>query len=155
THMNDRLAGMSLEELRRLRAHSSSRARRRRLPVLLPQRRESILPLSYAQERLWFLDQLGLVGAAYNMPFVLRLRGALDVTALEHALSDLMRRHESLRTRFESIDGRPIQVIDRAKPVTLTPLDLSSLADQEREQQVRRLSSIEAQRPFDLARGPL
>jgi hypothetical protein len=70
--------------------------------------------LSYTQERLWFLDQLGLVGAAYNIPAVVRLEGVLDVTALERSLGEVIRRHEVLRTRFETEDGRGIQVIEAA-----------------------------------------
>jgi len=64
------------------------------------------LPLSFAQERLWFLEQLGMVGPAYNIPVTLRLEGVLDVVALERSFAALIERHESLRTRFERVEGR-------------------------------------------------
>src|SRR6185436_4193377 len=82
------------------------------LPPLAVQMRPERLALSYAQERLWFLNQLGLVGSAYNMPFAVRLEGELDVAALERSLGEVVRRHEALRTRFEVRDGQGVQIID-------------------------------------------
>src|SRR5262249_10017871 len=81
--------------------------------------RRGPLPLSYAQQRLWFLDQLEPGGIAYNVPVAVRLRGALKVKALERALSEIVRRHEALRTRFPAVDGEPAQVIDEPGAVEL------------------------------------
>ncbi|MEP7242923.1 MAG: amino acid adenylation domain-containing protein [Gammaproteobacteria bacterium] len=112
-------------------------------------------PVSYAQERLWFLEQLGLVGATYNMPMTLRLEGELNVAALERSLTELIRRHESLRTRFESVSGSPIQTIDPPRPFPLIVRDLSQVHRQEQTFQIGQLSEEEIQRPFDLSEGPL
>ncbi|HEX2077116.1 MAG TPA: condensation domain-containing protein, partial [Longimicrobium sp.] len=113
------------------------------------------LPLSFAQERLWFLDQLQPGSAAYNLPYALRLTGALDVDALERTLAEVVRRHETLRTRFPGVDGVPSQVIDPAGPVPIDRVDLSGDAEAERESALRALAAAEAARPFDLSAGPL
>ncbi|WP_315705401.1 MULTISPECIES: non-ribosomal peptide synthetase [unclassified Bradyrhizobium] len=111
--------------------------------------------MSYAQERLWFLDQLGLVGAAYNMPFALRLEGELDVVALERSLSELVRRHEALRTHFEALDGQGVQVIDAAGSFCLAKRDLSGLGVDAQQAEVRRLVQDEVSHRFALTRRPL
>ena len=84
-----------------------------------------MLPASFAQQRLWFLDQLEGGGAGYNVPAATRLRGPLEVDALERAINALVERHESLRTVFTLVDGVPHQVIRPPRPVTLTVVDLS------------------------------
>ncbi|MEP7338035.1 MAG: amino acid adenylation domain-containing protein [Acidobacteriota bacterium] len=113
------------------------------------------LPLSFAQRRLWFLDQLRPDSAFYNVPAALHVRGLLDLSALERTLSEIVRRHESLRTVFQERDGEPEQRIESPQPITMPVTDLSGLDDPARLQQVRRLSATESTRPFDLARGPL
>jgi amino acid adenylation domain-containing protein len=125
------------------------------VPALEAQARPERLPLSYAQERLWVLEQLGMLGAAYNIPTAVRLVGALDVGALERTFSELVRRHEGLRTRFVAVDGSPVQLIEPAGDYRLEPVDLSGLGAREREAEVGRLAREEALRPFDLAMGPL
>jgi acyl carrier protein len=115
----------------------------------------AVLPLSYSQERLWFLDQLQPGSAAYNLPGALRLDGRLDAAALEAALGEVVRRHESLRTRFVSVAGQGAQVVDPPAPVVLTRRDLTDLAPEAREAAVRQAVQAEAARPFDLAQGPL
>ena len=116
---------------------------------------EGPLPLSFAQQRLWFLDQLQPGSAAYNMATALRMRGALDVGAFRRSLSALVARHEVLRTTFASAGGEPVQVIHAPAPVPLPFADLAALPPAARERELRRLARAEAVRPFDLARGPL
>jgi amino acid adenylation domain-containing protein len=128
---------------------------RTQAPPLVPQPREGALPLSFAQQRLWFLDQLEPGSAAYNVPGAVRLTGALDVPVLERALAEIVRRHETLRTRFPAGDGEPSQVIDPAGPVSIPVQDLRDLPVDAREAEARRIAGEEARAPFDLARGPL
>ncbi|HEX7239095.1 MAG TPA: amino acid adenylation domain-containing protein, partial [Longimicrobiaceae bacterium] len=116
---------------------------------------EEHFPLSFAQQRLWLVDRLEPGSAAYNVPFALRLRGALDVRALEEALSEIVFRHESLHTVFAEVDGEPVQVIGEPWPVRMEVTDLAALPAEEREEAVRAEAREEASRPFDLARGPL
>jgi amino acid adenylation domain-containing protein len=113
------------------------------------------LPLSFAQQRLWFLSELEPGSAFYNVPTAVRLSGSLDVAALGRAIQKVVTRHEVLRTRFEVVDGRPIQVIEDVGSVPLKVEDLSGLEEEEREQAAKRLAGEEARRPFDLRRGPL
>ncbi|HEU0076774.1 MAG TPA: amino acid adenylation domain-containing protein, partial [Longimicrobiaceae bacterium] len=124
-------------------------------PPLERASREGPLPLSFAQQRLWLVDRLEPGSAAYNMPYALRLRGALDVAALRRSLDALVERHETLRTSFAEHDGGPVQVVHAPAPVALPLVDLRGLSDEVREGEARRLADEEAQRPFDLARGPL
>ena len=125
------------------------------LPPLVSAGRGQRLPLSFAQERLWFLDQLEPEGAAYNMAGAVRLDGALDVAALERSFGEIVRRHEVLRTAFAAIDGEPAQVVVAPEPCHMPFDDLTSVEGAERDEEVVRRSSAEAARPFDLARGPL
>src|SRR6185436_7944123 len=111
--------------------------------------------LSFAQERLWFLDRLAGGSAQYNLPAALRLAGALDVDALARSLGEIVRRHESLRTTFGEVDGGPVQVIAPFAGFALPVDDLSALSEAEREAEVRRRAVEDAARPFDLAEGPL
>ncbi|HET9479906.1 MAG TPA: amino acid adenylation domain-containing protein, partial [Pyrinomonadaceae bacterium] len=124
-------------------------------PPLQPVSRERPLPLSFAQQRLWFLDQLEPANPLYNTPGALRLLGRLDVTALERALSEIVRRHEVLRTTFQTVEGIPVQSISAPHPVTIALIDLSDLHEVDRECEAQRLISAEAERPFDLSHGPL
>ena len=124
-------------------------------PPLLPAARDRDLPLSFAQHRLWFLDQLEPGSAAYNMSGVIHLSGELDHKALEHSLSEIIRRHESLRSTFDFKDGKPIQVVHEARPVVLPLEDLSALSEIEREAQAERLAIVDAKQPVDLKSGPL
>jgi len=125
-------------------------------PPLVPVHRDgTALPLSFAQQRLWLVDRLQPESAAYNMPFALRVRGGLDVGALERALTEIVRRHETLRTRFGVEAGDPVQLVDPARPVRLPVMDLGVLSDEAREEELERRVAEEAARPFDLATGPL
>ncbi|MEA2693436.1 MAG: hypothetical protein QOJ16_2823, partial [Acidobacteriota bacterium] len=127
----------------------------RQAPPLLPARRDRALPLSFAQERLWLIDQLQPGSAAYNMPAALRLRGELDLSALAATFAELDRRHESLRTTFRAVGGEPVQEIHPAAPKPLRRVDLSGLSAARREGEARRLARDEARRPFYLVTGPL
>jgi amino acid adenylation domain-containing protein/non-ribosomal peptide synthase protein (TIGR01720 family) len=125
------------------------------LPPVVPVRREGPVPLSFAQERLWFLDRLQPESTGYSMPQALRLRGALDTAALERALGEVVRRHEALRTTFGQADGAPVQVIHPFGGFALAVEDLSPLDGAEREATALRRAAAEAARPFDLEAGPL
>ncbi|HJQ35265.1 MAG TPA: amino acid adenylation domain-containing protein, partial [Pyrinomonadaceae bacterium] len=111
--------------------------------------------LSFAQQRLWFLEQLQPGGSAYNLPHAMRLSGALDRDALGKALSEIVRRHEVLRTSFVASDGEPVQVISPAATFGLRVVNLDDRPGAERERELRRLCQAEAQRPFDLSTAPL
>jgi amino acid adenylation domain-containing protein len=114
-----------------------------------------VFPLSFAQQRLWFLHQLDPASAAYNMPVAFRLSGRLDAAALQWALNEVLRRHEILRTTFDVLDEQPVQLIAVTQTLTLTLTDLSSLPAPVREAEAEKLVNEETQRPFDLVRGPL
>jgi amino acid adenylation domain-containing protein len=126
------------------------------LPEIIPvPRAPEGMPLSYSQRRLWFLHRLEPESPAYNVPGALRLRGALRPEALAAALSEIARRHESLRTVFRDISPEPLQVILDPAPAILPRIDLSALPEDRREAEARRLLAAQARRPFDLASGPL
>jgi amino acid adenylation domain-containing protein len=125
------------------------------IPPLVPATRDQLLPLSFAQQRLWFLDQLEPGSTVYNIPRAARLRGQLNRLALLQALDGVIQRHESLRTTFPMYEGQPVQQIHPQPLTHLIVLDLHTLDPQQREQEARRLALQEAQTPFDLARGSL
>jgi hypothetical protein len=112
-------------------------------------------PLSFAQQRLWFLDQVEPGNPAYNMQAALHLAGPLDPSALEESLREIRRRHEALRTTFTAVGGQPLQVVHPASPLRLPILDLSRLPPAERLGEARRVAAEQAREPFHLARGPL
>src|SRR6185295_15830911 len=114
-----------------------------------------VFPLSFAQQRLWFLHLLDPQSSAYNMPFALRLVGQLDIPALERTLNEIVRRHEVLRTTFDALDGEPVQLIATAQRLEVPLTDLSSLPPEQREVETRRLVVQDALQPFDFARGPM
>ena len=114
------------------------------------------LPLSFAQERLWFLHQLDPASTVYNIPTALRLAGDLSVPALRAALAGLLARHAALRTRFASRDGGAVQIVEAETAPSLPQIDLAALAaDGPREAELSRLAFAESTRPFDLTRAPL
>ncbi|NVJ08296.1 non-ribosomal peptide synthase/polyketide synthase, partial [Myxococcus sp. AM001] len=127
-----------------------------RLPALTQARGDGPVPLSFAQQRLWFLEQLQPGNASYNMPTALRLSGTLDGAALQRAVDEMVRRHESLRTTFQTEDGAPRQVIHPPHAVTVDAVDLSGIQDQaRREAEALKRVTADARRPFDLTTGPL
>ncbi|HVR95163.1 MAG TPA: amino acid adenylation domain-containing protein, partial [Thermoanaerobaculia bacterium] len=126
------------------------------MPAIERVPRDRSLPLSFAQQRLWFLDQLDPASPAYNLPDAVRLSGPLSRPVLAATLSEIVRRHESLRTTFgRTASGEPVQRIAAAGLVVLPVVDLSSLPEPAREPEALRLAHEEARRPFDLERGPL
>nr|QEO74125.1 condensation domain-containing protein [uncultured bacterium] len=125
------------------------------VPQLVRMPRSSSLPTSFAQQRLWFLDQLEPGSFAYNLAGAVRLEGSLNSTALAGALSGIVQRHEALRTIFEEKDGEPQQLILDSAPLPLAVIDLSGVRSEAREEETRRIAATEARRPYDLARGPL
>ncbi|HKU77526.1 MAG TPA: amino acid adenylation domain-containing protein, partial [Pyrinomonadaceae bacterium] len=127
------------------------------LEMLVPEEGSDLIccPLSYGQQRLWFLDQLEPGSPVYNLPTGVRLRGTLDLPALQRSLNEIIRRHESLRTRFVKLDGQPVQVIDSELELPLEVFDLSTLNEQERETEALRLAHATAAGEFDLTTGPL
>jgi amino acid adenylation domain-containing protein len=124
-------------------------------PPLVRVSREGRLQLSFAQQRLWIIDQLAPNNPFYNCLGAVRLEGRLDLAALERAINEIIRRHEVLRTRVEVEAEEPVQIIDEWLPRKLEVEDLRSLSQGEREAEVARMALEEAQTGFDLRRGPL
>ena len=122
---------------------------------LAPIPREGPLALSFAQQRLWFLDLLEPGSPMYNLPAAIELTGRLDVPAMAAALGEVVRRHEALRTTFRAVGGEPVQVIAVGMVPPLPLIDLQALPAALREGEAERLRTEEARRPFDLGRGPL
>jgi len=125
--------------------------------AITPEKRKnhSRLPLSFAQQRLWFLDQLEPGSPFYNLPHPVRLKGKLDPAILEISLNQVAQRHESLRTTFHEENGKPTQRIAERSDLKITVTDLSRWPQPEQDQEAYKLASEEARSPFDLQRGPL
>ena len=121
--------------------------------ALIPVARAAQLPLSFAQERMWFIEQLEPHSPVHNIPMAFRLRGPLNVAILERSLNDVVRRHEVLRSSFGAIGGQPLQVLAPVATVKLTVVDLRAQSDAARQAETRITKEI--QRPFPLAQGPL
>ena len=112
-------------------------------------------PLTFAQQRLWFLDQFVPDSPAYNIPGAIRIQGKLDLDALKRTLNEIVQRHAILRTTFSAVDGQPFQQISPDFNFLLHEVDLRSLAKEQRDDEAHRLSDLEAKSPFDLEKGPL
>jgi surfactin family lipopeptide synthetase A len=130
-------------------------SRPRSAPPLAACSRTEDLPLSFAQQRLWFIEQLEPGSASYNVSFLFRLHGPLDVQALRRALQEIVRRHEVLRTSFPEVLGQARQVISAADELPLPIESLEAIAESEQREALAARARLEARRPFDLARGPL
>jgi len=124
-------------------------------PPLVRASRVGPVPASFAQQRLWFIDQYEPQNPIYNIPQMTRMRGPLHVEALQQSLTEIVRRHEVLRTTFEAVDGQPIQVIGAATGVRLPLTDLSQVPEPLRASEIQRVALEEAARPFNLAHGPV
>ena len=124
-------------------------------PPISPVERTAVLPLSFAQQRLWFLDRLDPNSSHYNVPHLMRLRGQLRTDVLERCLNEIVRRHETLRTSFQMVNDQPAQVIAEQATVPLVIEDLTSVAETDREVEAQRRVKQEILRPFDLTASPL
>ncbi|TCP59049.1 amino acid adenylation domain-containing protein [Tumebacillus sp. BK434] len=125
------------------------------VPPLVKAERGDTIPLSYAQQRLWFLDQLAPDSSAYNMPAAFKLHGKLNVAAVQQSFREIVRRHESLRTSFQLVEETAVQVISPQTELEVRMIDLTNFADRARETELRRLAVEDATAPFDLQQGPL
>jgi len=124
-------------------------------PLIRRVPRDRGLPLSFAQQRLWFIQQLEPESPAYNIPEAVHALGQIDVQILRRILNEIVRRHESLRTTFAFVDEHPVQLIAQVGELTLPEIDLRALPEAVREVESARLRDEEARAPFDLTRGPL
>ncbi|TRU23563.1 MAG: non-ribosomal peptide synthetase [Microcystis aeruginosa Ma_MB_S_20031200_S102] len=122
---------------------------------IIPVSRDQDLPLSFAQQRLWFLQQLSPDSHSYNLLDALRLEGNLNLLALEQSLSELIRRHEILRTTFPMVEGQPIQSIAPPSPVSLPLQDLQNLSKDEQTENLQEIAIAFSLKPFDLAKESL
>ncbi|MCU0533550.1 MAG: condensation domain-containing protein [Hydrococcus sp. Prado102] len=125
-------------------------------PPLVAVPREDSIPLSFAQERLWFLDQLAPnKSSAYNMPFAFRITGSLNVSALEQSLNKILRRHEALRTTFSVVEGKPVQIIHPELTVDLLTEKLGEIPQHKQQAKIMHLIGEKVEQPFDLNQGSL
>ncbi|PHE00727.1 non-ribosomal peptide synthetase, partial [Bacillus pseudomycoides] len=125
------------------------------IPPLQPKERGERVPLSYAQQRLWFMDQLEPNSSLYNIPTAWRLKGQWGIEALEKGYNALIQRHEVLRTVIQEINGEPMQVIGAYTPKALQVIDLRHLSQEEKELRLKVLTQSEIKTPFHLSEGPL
>jgi amino acid adenylation domain-containing protein len=153
--INERIAGLSpekrilLERLLKKDAANAAPPRIGRRPV------ESEVPLSFAQQRIWFFEQLMPGTTVYNMPLPLRLKIPVNHAALHKSINEIVRRHEALRTTFQTLDGKPLQVVSPALNLELPLIDLRGHSEEERETELARLMAEDDATPFDLTAGPL
>ena len=133
----------------------ATRATQPLLPPIARTARNGGLPLSFAQERLWLLDRLEPCSATYNIPSHFRLKGEFNVAAFEKSLTEIVRRHEALRTSFVMLEGQPVQKIASPEPFHVTVIDLQELTAPGREEVTTRLTLADANGPFDLGKPPL
>ena len=123
--------------------------------TIFPRENTEELPLSFSQQRLWFLNQLDPASACYNEPTAVRLVGRLNVAVLERCVNEVVRRHEILRAVFTAVEGAVVQVIRETLTLTIPVLDLREFPAEGRDSEIRRLALEEFQKPFDLSQGPM
>jgi non-ribosomal peptide synthetase component F len=153
TEASRKLADLSPEQRKLLALRLRMQKAKESAPAQ-QEREGGVFPLSFAQQRMWLLDRLEPGATAYNLAFPWRLRGPLHVPALERAVAEIVRRHETLRTRIEARDGQPVQVVKPFRGWTLPVVD-RAIPQAGREAEFARIATDEAARPFDLAAGPL
>ncbi len=145
----------TLEEFSQLIQEHISHGKQNELTAITKVSRAGELPLSFSQQRMWFFEQLSRGTSAFNIALGVRLTGALKAAALEQTFNEIIRRHEGLRTIFPELNRQPAQVIQPPSRFMLPVVDLSTVADEEREPQAARLAREETVRGFDLGKGPL
>lgn len=151
-----RLAGLSPEKLALFMQQLKKKGETGSQSMLIPRRTERhVHPLSFAQQRLWFIDQLEPGSYAHNILTAIRFTGELERAALERSIDEIVQRHESLRATFQVVDGQPVQVIAVAWPKLLQSISLESFPESEREAEMMRLANNEVLMPFDLQKGPM
>ncbi|MEH2065247.1 MAG: condensation domain-containing protein [Nostoc sp.] len=155
--LSQRIARLSPEKLQLLTQHIQKKKEIvfSGSKICSQSRDSNLFPLSFAQQRLWFIDQLQPGSSAYNISQPMHIVGALNVAALEQSFDEVVRRHEVLRTTFTVVDGQPLQVIAPNLSFKLPILDLQKLSQKHRDAEVLRLASEEAQQPFNLSKEPL
>jgi amino acid adenylation domain-containing protein len=124
-------------------------------PLVKPVSREKPLPLSFAQQRLWFIDQLEGENGVYNVPFFWQISGILNINALEKAILEIIHRHEILRTSFSIVNESPIQIIHTQPELKIEILDWEQVAEKDKFSKAKHLATAELQKPYDLAKAPL
>ena len=139
--------------LARMRAHKPARVSTD--PILRRRIERDVNPLSFAQERMWFLQRLAPNSCAYHCSSPVRLIGRINVAVLRQSLIEVIKRHEVLRTVFPECEGLPVQLVNPTASLNWTMLNVGNLPEAKKEIETRRLAILEARRPFDLARGPL
>ena len=155
TDLAERIAELSPEK-RKLLMHRLEQQKEGKLQPIPRQGRETnTFLMSFSQQRLWILEQLEPGSAAYSIPVAIRLKGSLNLSALEQSLSAIVRRHEVLRTTFTTVDERLVQNIHLPGQLRLSVIDLQTFPIDDKEKEVKRLISNEALKPFDLVQGPL
>jgi len=154
TDLLKRIAALPPEKLAVLQQRITRRVAPSRIESV-PRNGAGTFPLSFAQQRLWFLSRLQPNLSLYNLPSPLRLQFPINIPALERSLNEIVRRHETLRTTFKLINNEPQQVIAPAQEIPLTVIDLRVYPPAQRGYEAQRLAAEEAQAPFDLERGPL
>jgi non-ribosomal peptide synthetase component F len=138
--------------LKRLRNKIEDNANKS-IPVVI--RESNILPLSFSQEHQWFIEQFNPNSPLYNLPNIVRMKGHLNIDALEKSFTEIVNRHEVLRATFTLLDGQPVQMFSPPQSLTLPILDLSHLNEEDREYQFKQLASEDSRRSFNLSTGPL
>ena len=133
------------------RAHSISKSKR----TISPVSRTENLPLSFAQQRLWFVDQMTPGSPEYNIFWAIRIKGLLNLSALKQSFNEIVQRHEVLRTNFKTLEGQPLQDIAPNLQLELPVMDWRHLTQSEREAQLVRIADVEAKKPFNLGKDPL
>jgi len=155
SNIKDKLAKLSPEQRKLFLAKLKKGANKesRRIPQI--PRNGNSFPLSYSQERIYFLETLEPGSAIYNIPFGYKVDGNMDIGCLEKALSQLVKRHESLRTSFSFLEGQPVQVISNDCDIKVPVIDLSHLSENEKDTAVNKFFDDDSVRPFNLETGPL
>jgi amino acid adenylation domain-containing protein len=156
TDLTKRIAALSPEKRELLLQRLNQQTAKIAPTIITAQSRESnTFPLSFAQERLWFIEQLQPGNVFYNITHAVRLQGKLNIAALEQSINEIIRRHEALRTTFTALEGKPVQVIASSLSLKLSIIDLCEVASADQEQELQKIIIAESLIPFDLTREPL